>query len=112
MNVMHWWTWSLGETGDIRIGFEYKECPRVLTVVGVQNDDMILPVRKVMGTYSLALPYNATTDDLLNDLNEQAIHEVYLIRIYCGLGVFIGMFVMVGNFVPFRVDMLIFLFII
>ena len=65
-----------------------------------------------MGTYSLALPYNATTDDLLNDWNEQAIHEVYLIRIYCGLGVFIGMFVMVGNFVPFRVDMLIFLFII
>ena len=65
-----------------------------------------------MGTYNLALPYNATADDLLNDLNEQAIHEVYLIRIYCGLGVFIGMVVMVGNFVPFRVDMLIFLYII
>lgn len=92
-----------GTPGDIRVGFEYKKCPRAMTVVGVQNDDMIMPVRRVSGTYALAAPGNITAEELINTLDSQEANELFTLRFVCGMGVFLGMFVMIGNFVPFRV---------
>lgn len=98
---------SVGSAGDIRVGIEYKECPRVMTVVGVQNDDIIMPVRKVSGTYAIATPLNVTADELLDELVLQEGGDLTNLRLICGVGVFVGMFVMVGNFIPFRVLLLI-----
>ena len=95
---------NAGTPGDIRVGFEYKECPREMTVVGVQNDDMIMPVRKMSGSYALAAPGNLTAEQLIDSLELQEANELFTLRFVCGVGVFFGMFVMIGNFVPFRVD--------
>ena len=93
----------IGTPGDIRVGFEYKECPHVMTVVGVQNDDLIMPVRRLSGTFSIGIPMNATAEELLSVLDYDQAQECYTLRFICGCGVFIGMLVMYGSFIPFRV---------
>ena len=72
--------------------------------MGIQNDDLLMPVRRISGTYAIAAPMNATAEELLGSLQTKEVEEMYSIRIYCGMGVFMGMFVMIGNFIPFRVD--------
>lgn len=93
----------LGKPGDIRVGYEYKECPRTITVVGVQNDDLILPVKRVSGTFAISAPMNTTAEGLLDTLEEEESKELVMIRCFSGLAVFCGMFIMVGNYTPFRV---------
>ena len=91
------------ESGDIRVGHEYQSIPRVMTFVGVQNDDYILPVRRVSGVHPIAAIGNLTVNDLLDDISgEEGIEMTYL-RVISGVGVFIGMLCLKGYTSPFHV---------
>ena len=92
------------ESGDIRVGHEYQSIPRIMTFVGVQNDDYLLPVRRVSGVYPIAAFGNLTANELLDDISGEQGREMTYIRVGAGIGIFMGMIVLNGCMVPFRVS--------
>lgn len=55
------------------------------------------------GTFAISAPMNTTAEGLLDTLEEEESNELVMIRCFSGLAVFCGMFIMVGNYTPFRV---------
>lgn len=55
------------------------------------------------GTFAISAPMNTTAEGLLDTLEEEESSELVMIRCFSGLAVFCGMFIMVGNYTPFRV---------
>ncbi len=91
------------ESGDIRVGHEYQSIPRVMTFVGVQNDDYILPVRRVSGVHPIAAIGNLTVNELLDDISGEEGKEMTYLRVGAGIGVFVGMLLLYGCTSPFHV---------
>ena len=77
--------------------------PPSLTLVGVQNDNMVIPVRREGHVLPIAVYGNATTDSILNTLAGSEGVEDYYIRIACGCTIAFGMLVMKGCYIPFHV---------
>ena len=91
------------ESGDIRVGFEYINVPRELTVVGVQNDDFIKPVRTHEGIRPLVFPGNRTVSEMVSVVAGEEGRTMRIVRVGCGVVMFIGMLCLNGIHSPFPV---------
>lgn len=77
--------------------------PPSVTLVGVQNDNMVMPVRRGGRALPIAVYGNATTDSILNDLAGNEGVEDFYIRIACGCAIALGMLILRGCYIPFHV---------
>lgn len=78
--------------------------PPSVTLVGVQNDNTVIPVRREGRAMPIAVYGNATTDSILNELAGNEGVEDYYIRIACGCSIALGMLVLKGCYIPFHVS--------
>ena len=92
------------ESGDIRVGFEYINVPHEMTVVGIQNDDLIKPVRTQEGIHPLVFPGNRTVSEMVSIMAGEEGRAMRIVRVGCGVVMFIGMMCMKGVHSPFPVS--------
>ena len=93
------------ETGDIRVGHEYINVPREMTIVGVQNDDFIKPVRTHEKVYPLVFPGNRTVSEMVDMVAGEDGRVLRLIRVGAGVVVVMGMAWLKGIHSPFPVSL-------
>lgn len=93
------------ETGDIRVGHEYINVPREMTIVGVQNDDFIKPVRTHEKVYPLVFPGNRTVSEMVDMVAGENGRVLRLIRVGAGVVVVVGMIWLKGIHSPFPVSL-------
>lgn len=74
--------------------------------MGVQNDDMIMPVRREGHAVPITAYGNATNERILNQLAGDEGVGNYFLHFICGGAVAIGMLVLRDCYVPFRVCIL------
>ena len=91
------------ESGDIRVGYEFINVPHELTVVGIQNDDFIKPVRTQEGIHPLVFPGNRTVSEMVSIVAGEEGRTMRIVRVGCGVMMFIGMLCMKGIHSPFPV---------
>ena len=90
-------------SGDLRVSHAYQNVPRTMTLVGVQNNDLILPVRDGNGIHPIAAPGNLTAEELVTVHSKEAIKEMRMIRIVTASVIAVAMWMMRGVTSPFHV---------
>ena len=94
-------------SGDLRVSHAYRNVPRTMTLVGIQNNDLILPVRDGIGIHPIAAPGNLTAEELATVHSEGTIKEMRMIRVTMAGVIAVAMWMMRGVMSPFHVRMIV-----
>lgn len=94
---------TAGEPGDLRVAFEFQRVPQQMTLVGVQNDATLLPVRRAGSWRPLAAAGNQTAETMLDGFAGEEGREVRYVRIVACAGCFVGLWMLGGAICPFKV---------
>lgn len=94
-------------SGDLRVSHAYRNVPRTMTLVGIQNNDLILPVRDGNGIHPIAAPGNLTAEELATVHSEGTIKEMRMIRVTMAGVIAVAMWMMRGVTSPFHVRMIV-----
>ena len=92
--------------GDIRVAYEYQAIPPEMTFVGVQNDEVLMPIRRVSGLAPIAAVGNLTSEELLDSLSGTEGKQVFEVRILAFVGIFVGLLFLKGSCCPLRVRLM------
>lgn len=85
------------------MAFEFQRLPPQVTLVGVQNDALLLPIRRASGVLPLAVVGNQTAEAMLDELAGAEGRELVYVRVAaCAVG-FVGLWLLRGAMTPFRV---------
>lgn len=93
-------------SGDLRVSHAYRNVPSTMTLVGVQNNDLILPVRDGDGIHPIAAPGNLTATELATVHSEGEVKEMRMIRILTASVIAGAMWMMRGVTSPFHVRLI------
>ena len=87
------------------MAFEFQRVPQQMTLVGVQNDATLLPVRRAGSWRPLAAAGNQTAESMLDGFAGEEGREVRYVRIVACAGCFVGLWMLGGAMCPFKVGL-------
>lgn len=86
------------------MAFEFQRVPLQMTLVGVQNDAMLLPVRRAGAWLPLAAEGNQTAESMLDGFAGEEGKELRYVRAAACGGCFVGLWLLGAAMGPFRVE--------
>ena len=85
------------------MAFEFQRVPLQMTIVGVQNDNVLIPIRRASGLLPLSALGNRTAEEMLEDFAGEEGAELRTVRVAAWGGCFVGLWLLGGAMCPFRV---------
>ena len=101
--------WEMNcKPGDLRVGFETERMPFSVTVVGVQTDYRIMPIRKEGKAHYILFEGKVDPKGVLKYIEEREGLDIQSWRYVCALAVFVGMLCRTMDVWPFAVCVVLF----